>query len=145
MKSAALAAIVSSLGACATMMDGTTQQITVQSVPAGAKVFVTTRKNGALGNKIEAGVTPVTVTVSRKHGAILVEKDGFQSTEVQLKRSMNNWVWGDIVLTSLLSTSIDTSTGASNEFDPNEYVVELKPMEAQPAAEQPAADAPAAQ
>jgi hypothetical protein len=52
MKSAALAAIVSSLGACATMMDGSNQQITVQSVPAGAKVFVTTRKDGALGNKI---------------------------------------------------------------------------------------------
>jgi hypothetical protein len=76
---------------------------------------------------------------------ILVEKDGFENAEVPLKRSMNNWVWGDIALTSLLSTSIDTSTGASNEFDPNEYVVELKPAAAQPAAEQPAADTPAVQ
>ena len=39
---------------------------------------------------------------------------------------MAGWVWGDIVLLSLISTSIDTSTGAAKEYDPGEYLVEMK-------------------
>lgn len=117
---------VITLCGCATIIDGTTQEITIDSNPQGATVYVTTIKDGVLGPKTEAGQTPLTVLVPRKDGAIIVEKEGYQSQQVELVRGMNPWVFGDVLMTSLLSTSIDTSTGASNEYDPDQYFVELK-------------------
>jgi hypothetical protein len=118
------------LSACATIVTGNKQSIKVDSNPQGAKVFVATvhMTDGkkSYGERSEIGVTPITVTVERKDGAILLEKAGFEPAEVPLHRSLNKWVWGDVALLSLLSTSVDTSTGASNEFDPGEYLVEMK-------------------
>lgn len=65
--------------------------------------------------------------MSRKHGALFVEKEGYLAAEVSLTTKMNPWMWGNILLTSPLSTSIDTSTGASREYDPGEYMVDLQP------------------
>ena len=118
------------LSACATMVTGTTQTIKVDSNPQGARIFTAekTTENGKpiYANRTEAGVTPGTVVIPRKDGAVLLEKDGYEPTEVPLNRRMAGWVWGDIVLLSLLSTSIDTSTGAAKEYDPREYLVEMK-------------------
>jgi uncharacterized protein YceK len=117
---------------CATIVSGTTQQIQISTNPTGANVYTASRvidNKGAasIKNKVLAGVAPLAVTVSRKDGTIIVEKDGYLPVEVAMKSGMNPWVWGDIAMTSLLSTSIDTSTGAANEFDPGSYVVDLVP------------------
>ena len=117
------------LTACSSMMSGTTQSVKVDSTPSGAKVFIATKdkKTGVFGPRSEAGVTPIMVDISRKDGAIILEKEGYKPAEVALVKSMNSWMWGNVLLGSLLSTSIDTSTGASNEYDPGEYTVELSP------------------
>lgn len=133
------------LSACASIVTGTKQSIKVDSNPQGAKVYTAVRykKDGqdAIIKRVAAGVTPTTVVVQRKDGVIQLEKDGYDPAEVPLDRGMNNWVWGDIVLTSLLSTSIDTSTGAAWAYDPDQYVVNLNPAGSTPPA--PAAPAPA--
>ncbi|MFP5391401.1 MAG: PEGA domain-containing protein [Gammaproteobacteria bacterium] len=127
----AVASSIIVLSGCASMHSGTTQQVKISSNPEGATVFVAVKaeKNGQVSvtNKTAVGVTPLTVTLSRKHGAVFLEKEGFAPAEVALTTKMNPWVWGDILLTSPLSTSIDTSTGAANEYDPGEYMVDLKP------------------
>jgi hypothetical protein len=118
------------LSACATIVTGTTQIIKVDSNPQGARIFtaekITEHGKTVYANRAEAGVTPGTVGIPRKDGAVLLEKEGYEPTEVPLKQGMAGWVWGDIVLLSLLSTSIDTSTGAAKEYDPGEYLVEMK-------------------
>ncbi len=114
------------LGGCASMMTGTTQEIKVDSHPSGAKVYTAVHdKSGNIIEKTESGITPTNVKISRKDGVIIIEKEGYKSANVPLQDSMNSWMWGNILLTSPLSTSIDTSTGASNEYDPGEYTVEL--------------------
>jgi hypothetical protein len=128
----ALACAAVAFSGCASIQSGTTQQVKISSNPAGATVYVALKTvvNGlpTITNKVAVGVTPLTVTLSRKHGAVLVEKAGYVTEEVPLTTKMNPWVWGDILLTSPLSTSIDTSTGASKEYDPGEYVIDLKPV-----------------
>ena len=116
------------LSGCASINSGTTQQVKVSSNPAGATVLVALKKDGVVTNKVAVGVTPVTVTLSRKHGALFLEKEGYVATEVPLTTKMNPWMWGNILLTSPLSTSIDTSTGAAREYDPGEYMVDLQPV-----------------
>lgn len=119
------------LSGCASMQSGTTQLVKISSNPEGADVYVAemvTKDNVVqYQNKAKVGQTPVTVRLPRKDGVVFLEKEGFQETIVPMNRKMNPWVWGDILLTSPLSTSIDTSTGAAYEYDPGEYMVEMKP------------------
>lgn len=124
----AVATAAVALSGCASIQSGTTQNVKVASNPAGATVYVALKKDGVVANKVAVGVTPVTVNLSRKHGALFVEKEGYVPTEVALTTKMNPWMWGNVILTSPLSTSIDTSTGASREYDPGEYMVDLKPV-----------------
>ncbi|MDQ1832694.1 hypothetical protein [Massilia scottii] len=129
----AMVAAALALSGCASMHSGTTQQVKVSSNPVGATVYTAVKTTDSQGNesvtnKVAVGVTPLTVTLSRKHGALYVEKAGFAPTEVALTTKMNPWMWGNILLTSPLSTSIDTSTGASREYDPGEYMIDLQPV-----------------
>jgi hypothetical protein len=118
------------LTSCASIQSGTTQLIKVSSNPAGATVYTATFKDKVISNKGVVGVTPVSVALSRKDGIIILEKEGYEPIQLDMKTKMNPWVWGDIILGSMLSTSIDTSTGASREYDPGEYMVDLKPVAA---------------
>ncbi len=126
---AAVAAIA--LSGCASIMSGRVQELKVSSNPAGAVVYIGTIKNvdGLLimSNRTPVGVTPMTVKMYRKDGALALEKAGYEPVQVRLKTKMNPWVWGDIGL-GPLSTSIDTSTGASTQYDPGEYMVDMKPL-----------------
>lgn len=124
----AMATAVLALSGCASINSGTTQVVKVSSNPEGATVYTAVKKEGVVTNKVAVGVTPLSVTLSRKHGALFVEKDGYVGIEVPLTTKMNPWMWGNILLTSPLSTSIDTSTGASREYDPGEYMVDLQPV-----------------
>lgn len=110
---------------CGTIMEGSQQDVKIDSYPSGASIFKVTKDKEGVINRAQIGITPATVSISRKDAVISLEKEGYQNAEVPLKSSMNNWMWGNILLTSPLSTSIDTSTGASREYDPGEYTVEL--------------------
>lgn len=116
------------LSACATMMSGPRQSVKIDSVPQGARVFTAVAAYDRQGNLLkrkEVGVTPMTVSITRKDGVVELEKEGYQLTRVPMRRGMNPWFLGNVVLTSMLSSSIDSSTGAINEYDPDEYLVEL--------------------
>ena len=118
---------------CASINSGTTQQVTIDSDPPGATVIIGAKKKKdgkyIMVNSVNAGVTPLVVELSRKDGMVEVSKEGYETQVVDLKKTMNPWVWGDIVLTSLLSTSIDTSTGAVYQYKPGQYMVPLTPKD----------------
>jgi hypothetical protein len=119
------------LSGCATLISGPRQAVKVDSVPQGARVFTAVQeggRQGALLKRKEVGVTPMTVTITRKDGVVELEKEGYQLTRVPMKRGMNPWFIGTLLFGSLVSTSVDTSTGAVNEYDPDEYRVELQRM-----------------
>lgn len=132
LKLVAAAGAALALSACASMQSGTTQEIKISSNPEGAAVYVghRTMENKVPGivNHQHVGVTPLTLRLSRKSGAIELRKPGFEPVLVPMTTKMNPWVWGDILLTSPLSTSIDTSTGAATEYDPGEYMIDLTPV-----------------
>lgn len=135
---AALAAVAST--GCATMAHGTSQAVTVISEPSSAQVFV----NGRL-----AGTTPVQVDLERwRKGTVLrVEKEGFQTREIPLKRAVSGWTLGNLVFANpaiaqgqpspssypstaakglALGFGIDLLSGAAFEF-PKSIQVTLEP------------------
>ena len=122
------------ISGCATIVCGTTQKVTFDSEPSGAKVVIGKKKKidgqMTMVDSYDAGVTPLTVELPRRTSTMVqISMEGYEDKVVELQRTMNPWVWGDVALTSLLSTSIDTSTGACNEYKPGQYMVTLQPKE----------------
>ena len=135
----ALLAALTSTG-CATMAHGTSQEVTVISVPPSAQVFV---------NGKPAGTTPVALNLARwRKGTVLrVEKDGFLAREIPLKRGISGWTRGNLVFANpmalqgqpfpssypsaaakglALGFGIDFLSGAAFEF-PKSVQVTLEP------------------
>lgn len=124
-----LVAVALCLVGCGSIMSGTKQSISIDSDPKGATVTIgeemTMNGKKVMAISHIAGVTPLTVSVPRKDGMIEISKEGYRTQQVELKRTMNPWFLGNVVLTSLLSSMIDTSTGALYEYKPGEYMISL--------------------
>ena len=62
---------------------------------------------------------PASINVQRDSKDILIKPKDDSCKEITATGSMNNWVWGDILATSLLSTTVDAVTGAMWIYDEN--------------------------
>jgi len=115
---------------CATMIDGSKQVLSIDSSPQGATIYVAARTNkNEIVKKRKVGVTPMDVTVSRKDAVVILELQGYETIEAPLMQGTNSSFYLDILALSLLSTSVDASTGAMYEYDPGKYLVEMQPIE----------------
>lgn len=127
--------ISSTSGACASLRHPRPQTVSVHSRPSGADVFVDDRY---------VGVTPVQISPNRQDRKIVLrlEKDGFESEQLPIRRSLSRLLFGNLVLpalvsvgaaqeargaeiaqvfagTSALTFGIDFSTGAAFRFPPS--------------------------
>ena len=91
----AAVALAASTG-CATLMNPSTQPVTIVSDPPAAEVLV-----GAE----EAGRTPTDVRLDRGDGeaALRLQKDGFAPQVVRPRRSLSPWLIGNIAVPALLT------------------------------------------
>lgn len=115
---------------CATLFGGgSSQTINVQS-PKTTTVDmykIKTEKNEDTGEIKETErilinsnlQVPSTINVNRDSKDVLIKPKDESCKEIKAEGSMNNWVWGDIIATSLLSTTVDAVTGAMWEYDEN--------------------------
>lgn len=62
---------------------------------------------------------PAVVTVMRENKSILIKDDTGECEPVVIENKMNPWVWGDIIATSPLSTTVDAVTSAIWKYDEN--------------------------
>ena len=120
MKQVCLLAMMLLLSCCATMVNGTTEQIAVKSEPAGAVVTVECGNHPLYG-----GLTPAVIIVERKAEpcALTVAKDGYVEEHIELKREISNATKVNKVPGSVLGTllavvgfavTFDTGTIDSN-------------------------------
>ncbi len=110
-------ALLAAVTSCATIMQGTRQQIAISSTPTGASVRVDTTS---------FGTTPVTVALRRKdHHIIQITMEGYQPFELTTSRSTSGWVWGNIVFGGLIGLVIDASTGGMYKIKPEEVQATL--------------------
>jgi hypothetical protein len=105
-------------GGCATMFNGTSQQLTVSSQPTGARVFV---------NGTYYGVTPVALLLkTRRDYNIILQRDGFQDTNAYVARRFNPVALLNVF--SFLCWVVDLSTGAMWRLDRGGVYVTLLPL-----------------
>lgn len=105
------------LPGCASIMQGTSQQIAVGSSPTGARVTI---------DSAARGTTPVLVDLKRKDNHLIkVEADGFEPYEMALSRSVSGWVWGNIVFGGVVGLAVDAITGGMYKLSPEQVTAQL--------------------
>ncbi len=105
-----IAAILLFTQGCGTTMQGTKQQIGINSTPSDARVFIDGR---------EQGVTPMVAEVRRKDPALIsVRLDGYEPYELFLTRSTSGWIWGNVVFGGIIGIAIDAAAGGMYKLSP---------------------------
>jgi len=109
---------------CATIMQGSTQQINVSSLPPGATVLV----DGGL-----RFTTPAVLELSRKDAhQIEISLDGYHPEVVDLRPVTSNMVAGNFIVGGLIGYAVDQSTGGAMRLVPEVVQVNLRPITPEP-------------
>jgi hypothetical protein len=101
------------LGGCASIFEGTTQQISVNTNPAGARC--TFWKNGALVADVASTPGSVTIRKSKDDLFIVCDKPGYASATFINKSGLAMATFANI-LTAGLAWAVDSSRGADNKY-----------------------------
>lgn len=122
MKIQALAAVAAAgviLSGCASIFDGTHQEITVNTNPPDARC-VFTRQGISIG---EITHTPGLLNVKRRKYDITItcDKSGFQTATYLNHSGTSGLIAGniaaDLILTAGISSIVDSADGADNKYD----------------------------
>lgn len=132
-RSAVAGACVLALTACATVFNGTSQAVSIKSVPDGANVTVT----NADGIGVHTGTTPVTLQLRRGRGyfksetyKVVIAKPGYANRELTLNATVSGWYVGNLLIGGLIGfLAVDPLTGAMYTFpgDVNETLAAETP------------------
>ncbi len=107
------------LGGCATVLNGTSQDLAFNSQPDGAVVALNTGENCT---------TPCTINMKRGDDAeVRINKPGYQPVSVYIQSRLGGSTFGNIILGGGIGAVVDGSNGASNRLHPNPVYVRLVP------------------
>ncbi len=110
------------LSGCASIISGSSQNVSFKSEPPGATLAVDGR---------DMGKTPVTINLKRKKDQhFTIALDGYNTQEFSLNTGFNPWFLGNIVTGGLLGSTTDSVSGAINEYSPDYYNIMLVPVKA---------------
>jgi len=117
-------AVAAALGGCATVTRGTTEQITINSEPAGADA------KSSIGHACTA--TPCTWEVSRKSEFVVsFSKPGYHDMQVPVSTRIAGagavGFAGNVVVGGLIGMGVDAATGSTLEHYPNPVMASLVP------------------
>jgi hypothetical protein len=113
-----------SLGACATVTRGTTEQITFDSEPPAAMRTST---------GLTCPTTPCTLQVDRKSEFVATfSKDGYESQDIMVQTRVAGsgaaGFAGNVLIGGLVGMGVDAATGATLEHFPNPVNASLAPL-----------------
>lgn len=110
-KFTALSTAMVMLSGCASIISGTKQEVSVNSVPSGANVKI---------NGMNRGQTPIVLDLKRmKSHTVRIEMDGYQPYDLALSKGVNGWVLGNVIFGGLIGLVIDAVDGAIYTIKPD--------------------------
>ncbi len=116
--------ILFSLSSCSLILNGTSQNVAVTTIPEGARCEL--YREGKVLSSIAS--TPGGTLINKtKHDITLTcEKDGYQKSSTELNSGLESAVYGNILLGGLIGWGFDSATGADNRY-PDQTLVALIP------------------
>lgn len=120
-KIAAIVLASAALAGCASIISGTSQEVAVNTKPAGAACDL--ERDGRLIGHIDQ--TPGSVVVTRRNSSILVEctKTGYDDAAGTNENDVEAWVFGNLLFGGLIGLAVDAFSGAINSYDSSTTVV----------------------
>ena len=99
------------LSGCASIINGSKQDVRVTSQPSGATVRVDDR---------ESGMTPVTLNLARRTShRVEVSLNNTKPYEMTLSPTFNPTVLGNLFFGGIIGFVVDSSSGAANTLKPD--------------------------
>ena len=114
---AALVALIVAPAACATIIHGTSEDVSIRSTPDSAAVLVDGQP---------AGHTPVTFKMSRKENhTVTLNLPGYEPATVPVTRDVSGWFFGNILIGGLVGIAVDAIDGGMYNLKPSEVQSQL--------------------
>jgi hypothetical protein len=143
MKSAILCCLAILTAGCATIVDGTSQEVSFQTTPEDVLVTLTRQVPDQSKVSVDQqtvimkdevrilGKTPMTQRLDRdKNQTVTFSKDGYKPLTVKLATTLNGYFWGNLVTGGVFGSTTDSMSGAMYEYSPSQYFVTLIPLSA---------------
>ena len=136
----ALGALAFATGACSTIIEGTSQNISVSTQPPEASCELV--RDGVVIGLISSTPGSVKVEKNKQNIMITCKKDGYRDGVYRNESDFAGATAGNILLGGIIGVGIDAATGAANKYDGDVAIV-LEPLPAAaPATVTPAVAAP---
>jgi hypothetical protein len=120
--SALVAAVAVNLAACATLIHGTRQEVSISSTPSGASVSI----DGA-----SRGTTPFVAQLARNHSHLVkIEMPGYAPYEATLSHRLSGWIFGNVLIGGLIGIGVDVVSGGMYTLTPQQISTALKAADA---------------
>lgn len=108
--------LVVSASGCASIINGRTATVSIDSRPSEAQVVIRDKR----GDTVLTTLTPATVELKRKDKFIwpakytaTIEKPGYQSKTVPINQTINPWILGNVLVGGVIGLAVDNATGAA--------------------------------
>jgi len=102
---------------CATIIHGTTQDISISSAPDQAEVWID-------GSRM--ATTPTKVTLKRKDNYLVtIKKEGYKEATVKIEGSTSAWIIGNVVFGGIIGCGVDLLTGGAYDLKPERLDINL--------------------
>jgi hypothetical protein len=118
-----LFAVVAGLGACSSIVEGTSQALRFASEPSGALCKLE-RQGMVIGQTTKPGA--VVVQKLKQDINVTCSKDGYEDATAFLKSEAAAATFGNIILGGGIGWAVDSASGADNKYN-EQTMVTLKP------------------
>ena len=127
MRFVGIVALAAAVGGCASVPRGTTENISITSMPAGAEATI----SGL--DAPTACITPCAIVAKRSADiSITFAKPGFETEVVTLTKEVPvtgaDGFAGNVLAGGLIGMGVDAATGAAQDHKPNPVIVTMKPI-----------------
>jgi hypothetical protein len=108
------------LPACATMVAGTSQDVVVDTDPAGASCDL--KRSGETLTTLAATPGKVNVSRSKNDIDVMCRKEGFAQAGTKIVPSFNGATIGNVLVGGLIGVMVDAASGANFNYPAHNYV-----------------------
>ena len=113
------------LASCATIVGGTSQNVSINSNVKGAEITV---------NGLTVGNTPYTGPIKRGNSTIVtLRKNGYETKTITLSTEIESIFWGNIIIGGVLGSTTDLATGGMYRYAPATLQIDLEKVQAEKA------------
>lgn len=110
-------ALASSFTSCATLVNGTRQNISISSQPSDANIWL---------DSMYVGRTPMIVQVPRSDSHLVtISLEGYEPYQIVFSKRLSGWVFGNIIFGGFIGLAIDAITGSIYTLTPDQVQATL--------------------